>query len=208
MEQLLVPEHVFLKRLLTQLKRGENIEQALFNSNTLNSKVLIHLQLGRTIIDCLSMIQFKHQAIVTLLSTTSRNLSDETLKRIEATVRLIEKREEATKELQTVLATHQRRIRIIYIITVIIIGVLAGFSPIFLSLHKMISVAELASNINMTRNTSIALSFLLINILNSYFLLQIADDKRKATKIILTIFIHILLVLVIQLFLQKITLFL
>lgn len=203
MGKLVIEEDIFLKRLLIRLKQGENIEQALFNINILDTDILMHLQLGKSIKYCLSLIRFHHPAIRTLLVSASQNLLPETLERIEATAKLIETRKEATKEMETIISIHRRRIRIIQFVTTITIGILAGFAPVFLKLSEIINNSSSRIAFSLSVTPTIAISFLLINMLNSYFLMQIAGDRHKKIKIFMVVLIHLLLVVIINIFLKK-----
>lgn len=191
-------DYMFLQEIATQIESGENIERALFNSDFLPDELLLRLQLGEEIIGVLSSIDFNYPTMVSLFSSINYSDSSDILKKIKITAKLIRSREEAIQEKQNTLKIHRRRIKIIRYVTSVTIAMIGGFSPIFANIYGFIQNNEFQNTPSFWSFLSI--SFLLINLLNNYFLLKIGNEKNIRIRLVITLVLHFLIIFAIKLF--------
>jgi hypothetical protein len=191
-------DYAFLQEIATQLENGENIERALFKSNLLSDELLLRIQLGEEITGVLSSIDFNYPTMVSLFSSINSSDSSDILKKVKITAKLIKSREEAIKEKENTLKIHQRRIKIIRYVTSITIAMIGGFSPIFANIYGFIENNEFQNTPSFWSFLSV--SFLLINLLNNYFLLKIGNEKKIKVRLVITLILHILIIFAIRVF--------
>ena len=127
----------------------------------------------------------------------------EVLEKIKITADLIKMREEALKEKENTLNVHGRRLKIIRYVTLITIAIIAGFSPLFSNLFSFFNTGEISSSLPFWSILSI--SFLIINILNNYFLLKMSNEKKMSIRLIFVVFIHIITVIFVRMFISNFT---
>ncbi len=191
-------DYTFLQEIATQLENGENLERAFFNINFLPDELLLRLQLGDELIGVLSTIDFNYPSMVSLFSSINYSDSSDILKKIKITARLIKSREEAIQEKENVLKIHQRRIKIIRYVTSVTIAMIGGFSPIFANIYRLIQTNEFLNTPSFWSFLSV--SFLLINLLNNYFLLKIGNEKNLKIRLLITLVLHFLIVFAVRIF--------
>ena len=114
------------------------------------------------------------------------------------TARLIKSREEAIQEKENTLKIHQRRIKIIRYVTSVTIAIIGGFSPIFANIYRFIQTNEFLNTPSFWSFLSV--SFLLINLLNNYFLLKIGSEKNLKIRLLITLVLHFLIVFAVRIF--------
>lgn len=186
-----------------KLEEGENLERSLFLIDSVPKKHLIKLQLGGDFIDVISGIEFDYPALVNLFSSIKNSNTSEILERIITTAELIKMREEALKEKENNLNVHRRRLKIIRYVTLITIAIIAGFSPLFSNLFSFFNTGEISSSLSFWSILSI--SFLIINVLNNYFILKMSNEKRKSIRLIFVIVIHLITVIFVRFFISNFT---
>jgi len=206
MYKLLCSDEDFLYGLLDNLKNGENLERALFFSVYIPAEVKFELQIGKSFEKTISMVQFSHSIILNLLMSLVFNTSEEAIKRIKITADIIRKQNELRREKANLVKIHQRRIKIIRLISTLVIAILAGFSPITISFYSLINTINNRPNVDYL--SPLSFSFFLVNIFNSYFLLTLSGEKKRTLKLAATALVHILLVIIIGIMLQHILSFL
>ena len=192
------PDYVFLQEIAAHIENGENLERALFKTSFLPDETLLSLQLGEELISVLSTIDFNYPSMIGLFSSINYSDPSDTLKKIKITAKLIKSREEAIQEKENVLKIHQRRIKIIRYVTSITIAMIGGFSPIFVNIYSFIQTNEISNN--HTFWSFLSISFILINLLNNYFLLKIGNEKNIKIRIGIALLIHFIVVFAIRIF--------
>ncbi len=199
MSKLNCTEFDFLSNIAFRLEGGENLERAFFLTEGVPEDILARLQLGEELTDIVSSIDFKYPALTNLF--TSIDNADETdiLERLMITSKLIRIREETLKEKETTLKVHRRRIKIIRFVTLVVIALIAGFSPIFSNLYEFINTGEFTTSLSILSYLSV--SFLLINLLNNYYLLKMSNEKSIKIRLIIVIVLHVVIVIGVRFFL-------
>ena len=205
MSKLDCPDYRFLQEIAMNLEKGENLERSLFSIDSIPKEYLMKVQLGGDFIDVISDIEFDYPTLINLFSSLKNSNFSEILDRIKTTAKLIKMREEALKEKENTLNIHGRRLRIIRYVTLITIAIIAGFSPLFSNLFSFFSNGEISSSLSFWSILSI--SFLIINILNNYFLLKMAKEKKIPIRLIFVILIHIITVISVRFFISNFTIF-
>ena len=137
LSKLSCTEFDFLNNITFFLEGGENLERAFFLSEGVPEETLVKLQLGEELTSVISAIDFKYPALINLFSSVENADEEDILERLKTTSKLIRIREEILKEKETTLKVHRRRIKLIRYITLFIIAIIAGFSPIF-SKHMLV----------------------------------------------------------------------
>ena len=191
-------DNVFLEDIATQIENGENLERALFNVKSLPDEILLRLQLGEGLTDALSLVDFDYPTMQNLFSSINYSDTEDILKRIRITARLIKNRKEAMEEKDNILKIHQRRIKIIRYVTSVTIAVIGGFSPIFANIYRFIQTNEFSNSPSFWSFLSI--SFLLINLLNNYFLLKISNEKNTKIRMVIVLLMHLMIIFGIRIF--------
>jgi hypothetical protein len=191
-------DYAFLQEIATHIENGENLERALFNTGFLPDEMLLRLQLGDELISILSSVNFSYPSMVSLFSSINYSDTSDILKKIKVTAKLIKNREEAIQEKENTLKIHQRRIKIIRYVTSITIAMIGGFSPIFANIYSFIQTSEISRTSSFW--SFLSLSFLLINILNNYFLLKIGNEKNIKIKVGIVLVLHFCIVFAVKVF--------
>jgi hypothetical protein len=186
-----------------KLEEGENLERSLFSIDSVPEENLVKLQLGGDFIDVISDIKFDYPALVNLFSSIKNSNTMEVLEKIKTTADLIKMREEVLKEKENTLNVHGRRLKIIRYVTMITISIIAGFSPLFSNLFSFFNTGEISRSLPFWSILSI--SFLIINILNNYFLLKMSKEKKMPIRLIFVVFIHIITVVFVRMFISNFT---
>ena len=186
-----------------KLEEGENLERSLFSIDSVPEGDLVKLQLGGDFIDVISNIEFDYPALINLFTSIKKSNTVEVLEKIKITADLIKMREEALKEKENTLNVHGRRLKIIRYVTLITIAIIAGFSPLFSNLFSFFNTGEISSSLPFWSILSI--SFLIINILNNYFLLKMSNEKKMSIRLIFVVFIHIITVIFVRMFISNFT---
>jgi len=203
MSKLKCPDYRFLQEIAMNLEKGENLEKSLFSIDSIPKKLLMKLQLGGDFIDVISDIEFDYPALINLFSSIKNSNASEILDRVKTTAKLIKMREEALKEKENTLNIHGRRLRIIRYVTLLTIAIIAGFSPLFSNLFSFFNNGEISGSLSFWSILSI--SFLIINILNNYFLLKMGKEKKILVRLIFVILIHIITVIFVRFFISNFT---
>jgi len=199
MSNLNCTEFDFLSNIAFRLESGENLERAFFLSENVPEDILVRLQLGEELTNIVSSISFKYPALANLFSSIDNADENDMLERLKTTSKLIRIREEIIKEKETTLKVHRRRIKIIRYITLIIIAIIAGFSPIFSNLYEFINTGEFTTSLSIISYLSI--SFLLINLLNNYYLLKMSNETNIKIRLIIVFVLHTIILIGVRYFL-------
>ena len=186
-----------------KLEDGENLERSLFSIDSVPEENLVKLQLGGDFIDVISNIEFDYPALINLFSSIKNSNTTDILEKIKITADLIKRREEALKEKENTLNVHGRRLKIIRYVTLITIAIIAGFSPLFSNLFSFFNTGEISKSLPFWSILSI--SFLIINILNNYFLLKMSNEKKMSIRLMFVVFIHIITVIFVRMFISNFT---
>ncbi len=186
-----------------RLEDGENLERSLFSIDSVPEENLVKLQLGGDFIDVISNIEFDYPTLINLFLSIKNSNTTEVLEKIKITADLIKMREEALKEKENTLNVHGRRLKIIRYVTLITIAIIAGFSPLFSNLFSFFNTGEISRSLPFWSILSI--SFLIINILNNYFLLKMSKEKKMLVRLIFVVFIHIITVVFVRMFISNFT---
>ncbi len=192
MYKIKVSEDKFLEEIVSELEKGENIERSLFNIKYIPEELKLKMQIGTTFKEILQELEFETFIIQNLLNSLITSNSKDSREKIKITIKLIKKRDEVIKEKKSFLQTHRRRIGLIRIITLVIIGVFSGFYPLYSNLYGVL-LDTTRSNSGEFLNIGM-ISFFFINILNNYFLLKMADEKRLKYKLAIVGILHIIIV--------------
>ncbi len=184
-----------------KLEDGENLERSLFSIDSVPKEHLVRLQLGGDFIDVISNIEFDYPALINLFSSIKNSNTAEILERIKITAKLIKMREEALKEKENTLNVHGRRLKIIRYVTLITIAIIAGFSPLFSNLFSFFNTGEIS--VSLPFWSILSISFLIINILNNYFLLKMSNERKISIRLIFVIFIHMITVIFVRIFISN-----
>ncbi|MHA1203671.1 MAG: hypothetical protein K9W45_08515 [Candidatus Heimdallarchaeum aukensis] len=193
MIKLNVSDNTFLNDMATLLEEGHNIEQAIFNIPYMARDVLLEIQLGSNPIKALSLIEFQYPVIINLLGSLSNANHKENITRIKVVAALIKKRNEAIKEKENLVNILNRRLKIIRIITLVTIAIIGGIAPFFSGIYSFLIDGHIKYSFDLFSPMSI--SFLLINLLNNYFLLSISKESKIGLKLIIAAIVHIAIVL-------------
>ncbi|MFW9851665.1 MAG: hypothetical protein ACFFDS_01840 [Candidatus Thorarchaeota archaeon] len=203
MNKLNYPDYIFLQEMAMKLEEGENLERSLFSIDSIPEENLVKLQLGGDFIDVISNIEFDYPALINLFSSMRNSNTIEVLEKIKITADLIKMREEVLKEKENTLNVHGRRLKIIRYVTLVTIAIIAGFSPLFSNLFSFFNTGEISNSLPFWSILSV--SFLIINILNNYFLLKMSNEKKISIRLIFVIFIHLITVIVVRIFISNFT---
>jgi hypothetical protein len=117
------------------------------------------------------------------------------------TAELIRKREEILQEKENAINIQKRRLKIIRYVTLITIAIIAGFSPLFTNIYSLIENGVFQSTF--TFFSVLSISFLLVNILNNYFLLKMVNERNMKFKLGIVVILHIGIVIIVNLFLSN-----
>ena len=186
-----------------KLEEGENLERSLFSVDSVPDENLVKLQLGGDFIDVISEIEFDYPALVNLFSSIKNSNTTEVMEKIKTTADLIKMREEVLKEKENTLNVHGRRVKIIRYVTLVTIAIIAGFSPLFSNLFSFFNTGQISRFLPFWSILSI--SFLIINVLNNYFLLKMSKEKKVSIRLIFVVFIHIITVVFVRMFISNFT---
>ncbi len=198
MSKLNCTDFNFLSNIALKLENGENLERSFFLTENIPEEILVRLQLGENLHEVISSIDFNYPALKNLFSSVDYADEDEVIDRVKSTSRLIRVREEVLKEKDSSLKVHQRRLKIIRYVTMFTIAMIAGFSPIFSNLYSFISTGEFTSSFSIWSILSI--SFLIINLLNNYYLMKMGNEEKKYFRLIPVIFLHSAIVIGVRFF--------
>ncbi|MHA1406616.1 MAG: hypothetical protein ACTSSG_04455 [Candidatus Heimdallarchaeaceae archaeon] len=182
-------DYMFLSNMAMLFENGENIERALFSSNEITKEQLFNLQLGEKASEIISSMNFHYPALTTLFYSIENSEVVDVLQRLKTISKLIEKRENAVQEKQIIMNIHKRRIKIMRYTTLITIAVIAGFSPVFANLYSFLSTGNVFYQSSFISILSI--SFLLINMLNNYFLMKLANETRFLFRLSVVFCLHV-----------------
>ena len=196
MIKLNIPDDTFLNDIATLLEEGYNIEQAIFGIQYMSRDVLLEIQLGSNPIEALSLVEFQYPVIISLLGSASNADYRENVTKIKTVANLIKKRNEAIKEKENLVKILNRRLKIIRIITLVTIAIIGGIAPFFSGIYSFLKNGYSKYTFNLLSPMSI--SFLLINLLNNYFLLSISKENRISLKLIITSIVHVAIFLSIK----------
>ncbi|MHA1868123.1 MAG: hypothetical protein ACTSVB_11025 [Candidatus Heimdallarchaeaceae archaeon] len=196
MIKLNIPDDTFLNDIATLLEEGYNIEQAIFGIPYMSRDVLLEIQLGSNPIEALSLVEFQYPVIISLLGSASNADYRENVTKIKTVANLIKKRNEAIKEKENLVKILNRRLKIIRIITLVTIAIIGGIAPFFSGIYSFLKNGYSKYTFNLLSPMSI--SFLLINLLNNYFLLSISKENRISLKLIITSIVHVAIFLSIK----------
>ncbi len=199
MSNLNCTEFDFLSNVAFRLESGENLERAFFLTENVPGEILVRLQLGEELASIVTSISFKYPALSNLFGSIDNADESDILERLKITSRLIRIREETLKEKETTLKVHRRRIKIIRFITLVIIAIIAGFSPIFSNLYEFINTGEFTTSLSIVSYLSI--SFLMINLLNNYFLLKMSNETHIKIRLIIVLVLHSIILIGVRYFL-------
>ncbi len=188
----------FLNNIALKLENGENLERSFFLSKNVPKEILTRLQLGENLLEIISSIDFSYPALRNLFSSVDYADETEILERIKTTSKLIRMREEVLKEKEVSLKIHRRRLKIIRYVTMFTIAMIAGFSPIFSNLYSFISTGEFTSSFSIWSILSV--SFLIINLLNNYYLLKMGNEERIKFRLVPVILLHSAIVVGVRFF--------
>ena len=199
MNELNCTEYDFLNNIAFKLESGENLERAFFLTENVPEEVLLRLQLGEELTSVVNSISFKYPALADLFSSIDKADESDIRERLKTTSRLIRVREEIVKEKESTLKVQRRRIKIIRFITLIIIAIIAGFSPIFSNLYEFINTGEFTTSLSIFSYLSI--SFLMINLLNNYYLLKMSNETHIKLRLLIVFVLHSIILLGVRYFL-------
>jgi hypothetical protein len=188
----------FLNNIALKLENGENLERSFFLTCNVPEETLVRLQLGENLHEVISSIDFNYPALKNLFSSVDYADEDEVIDRVKSTSRLIRVREEVLKEKDSSLKVHRRRLKIIRYVTMFTIAMIAGFAPIFSNLYSFISTGEFTSSFSIWSILSI--SFLIINLLNNYYLLKMGNEEKIMFRLFPVIFLHSAIVIGVRFF--------
>ena len=188
----------FLSNVALKLENGENLERSFFLTGNVPEEILVRLQLGDNLHEVISSIDFNYPALKNLFSSVDYADESEIIDRVKSTSRLIRVREEVLKEKDSSLKVHRRRLKIIRYVTMFTIAMIAGFSPIFSNLYSFISTGEFTSSFSIWSILSI--SFLIINLLNNYYLLKMGNEEKIKFRLIPVVFLHSAIVIGVRFF--------
>jgi hypothetical protein len=181
------------------LESGENLERAFFLTENVPEEILVRLQLGEELASIVTSISFKYPALANLFTSIDTAEELEVQERLKTTSKLIRIREEILKEKEATLKVHRRRIKIIRYVTMIIIAIIAGFSPIFSNLYEFINTGEFTTSLSIVSYLSI--SFLMINLLNNYYLLKMSNETHIKIRLIIVLILHSIILIGVRYFL-------
>lgn len=196
--KLKVTDDIFLEDISSFLENGYNLEQALFNVKYMSKDVLLEIQLGRDAIEALSVVTFQYPVIINLLSTLSNSNYKANIERIKTVASLIKKRNETLEKKENIVRILNRRLKIIRFITLIIIAIIGGIAPFFSGIYSFLKYGS--PNYSFSLISPMSISFLLINLLNNYFLLSISKEGEIKIKLVIVAIVHILVVFLIKIF--------
>ena len=199
MNSLNCTEYDFLANISFRLESGENLERAFFLTENVPEDVLIRLQLGEELASVVTSIGFKYPALSNLFASIDKAEESDIQVRLKTTSKLIRIREEILKEKESTLKVHRRRIKIIRYITLIIIAIIAGFSPIFSNLYEFINTGEFTTSLSIVSYLSI--SFLMINLLNNYYLLKMSNETKIKIRLLVVLVLHSIILIGVRYFL-------
>jgi hypothetical protein len=199
MSYLNCTEYDFLSNIAFRLESGENLERAFFLTENVPEEILVRLQLGEELTSIVNSISFKYPALANLFVSIDKADEADILERLKTTSKLIRIREEILKEKDTTLKVHRRRIKIIRYVTLVIIAIIAGFSPIFSNLYEFINTGEFTTSLSIISYLSI--SFLMINLLNNYYLLKMSNETHIKFRLIIVFVLHSIILIGVRYFL-------
>lgn len=201
MVKLKCTDQIFLVKLANQIEAGENIERSLFLIDEIPSELHMKLYLGEEITEILTSIEFNYPNILNLLSSTRNAEVEENVKRMRTTAELIRKREEILQEKENAINIQKRRLKIIRYVTLITIAIIAGFSPLFTNIYSLIENGVFQNTF--TFFSVLSISFLLVNILNNYFLLKMVNERNIKIKLGIVAILHIGIAIIVNIFLSN-----
>ncbi len=199
MSSLNCTEFDFLNNIAFRLEGGENLERAFFLTENVPEEILVRLQLGEELTSIVASLSFKYPALANLFGSIDNADESDMLLRLKTTSKLIRIREEILKEKETTLKVHRRRTKIIRFVTLVIIAIIAGFSPIFSNLYEFINTGEFTTSLSIVSYLSI--SFLMINLLNNYYLLKMSNETHIKIRLILVLVLHSVILIGVRYFL-------
>ncbi|TFG08658.1 hypothetical protein EU534_02670 [Candidatus Heimdallarchaeota archaeon] len=199
MSELNCTEYDFLNNIAFKLESGENLERAFFLTENVPEEILLRLQLGEELTSVIKSISFRYPSLANLFSSVNQAEESDVLERLKTTSRLIRIREEIIEEKESTLKVQRRRIKIIRYITLIIIAIIAGFSPIFSNLYEFINTGEFTTSLSIFSYLSI--SFLLINLLNNYYLLKLSNENHIKIRLLIVLILHSIILIGVRYFL-------
>ncbi|MEE9409771.1 MAG: hypothetical protein V3V41_02470 [Candidatus Heimdallarchaeota archaeon] len=198
-------DYEFLDEIAFHIENGENLERALFHIENIPLEITIRLQLGEELIDVLSSLEFSNPSILNLFASLSFADSSEVLENVKITSKLMRMREETLREKENTIKIHQRRLGIIRFVTMITIAIMGGFSPLFTNLYAFINTGEFLSSFSIV--SALSISFLLINLLNNYFLLKMGNESKLVIRLVVVIMIHIIIVIIVRISFSNFSIF-
>ncbi len=198
-------DYEFLDEIAFHIENGENLERALFHIENIPLEITIRLQLGEELIDVLSSLEFSNPSILNLFASLSFADSSEVLENVKITSKLMRMREETLREKENTIKIHQRRLGIIRFVTMITIAIMGGFSPLFTNLYAFINTGEFLSSFSIV--SALSISFLLINLLNNYFLLKMGNESKLVIRLVVVIIIHIIIVIIVRISFSNFSIF-
>ncbi|MCK4844615.1 MAG: hypothetical protein KAS95_02980 [Candidatus Heimdallarchaeota archaeon] len=201
MVKLKCTDQIFLVKLANQIEAGENIERSLFLIDEIPPELHMKLYLGEDITEILMAIEFNYPNILNLLSSTRNAEVEENVKRMRTTAELIRKREEILQEKENAINIQKRRLKIIRYVTLITIAIIAGFSPLFTNIYSLIENGVFQNTF--TFFSVLSISFLLVNILNNYFLLKMVNERNIKIKLGIVAILHIGIAIIVNIFLSN-----
>jgi len=199
MSELNCTEYDFLNNIAFKLESGENLERAFFLTENVPEEALSRLQLGEELSSVMTSINFKYPALTNLFSSINKAEESDILDRVKTTSKLIRIREEIIEEKESTLKVQRRRIKIIRYITLIIIAIIAGFSPIFSNLYEFVNTGEFTTSLSIVSYLSI--SFLMINLLNNYYLLKMSNETHIKIRLLIVLVLHSIILICVRYFL-------
>lgn len=194
-------DDIILDDLLNSLQEGENIERSIFLSRYIPKELAFKLQFGKSLKEILREIEFEFSLIQTLLLSLNSTKKKDAINDINITSNLIKNRKKALQEKENTLSIYQKRISLIRYVTTLTIAIIAGFSPLFSFLYSILNYEIQDFQIALINYFS--LSYLMFNVLNSYFLLKLTNKNNIKVQLIITSFIHVIIIVAISVFLSQ-----
>ncbi len=195
MVKLKYSDDIFLNDIVSLLRSGLNLEQAFFEIEYMPQEILFDIQIGKPLLESVQLIEFQYPVVKELFASIISSDIEEILHKISITAQLIKKRNEVIREKESLFSIHRRRMTIIRYITLVTIAIIAGMSPLFTGLFSLLTNGIL--NYQFSILTPLSISFLIINILNNYFLLRISYASKIQLQLVIATIVHLIIVSII-----------